>query len=111
MTAPNQNQQRWAAVEMAEKLARQKFTLIGPDVNRMPELYPDLVTRTDQYFAVRQCRRCDPPPKVYVCPICDWETTVKWHMQNHNMGGQSYLCRQRQRAKERAWSGNVGLDG
>lgn len=102
--------QRSAALEMAEERCRQNIRLVAPVVDKMPQLYP-MVHRQDQYFAIKHCVICTPPPKVFRCPICDFETEEKWKMQNHNMGGQSEACKRMQKRKEKAWSRRVGLDG
>jgi hypothetical protein len=102
--------QKWAAVEMAEKRCRQQMRLIAPVVDEMPQLYP-MVHSMDQYFAIKHCTICNPPPEVFRCPICDFETEERWQMQNHRMGGQSLFCKKRQKAKEKAWASKVGLDG
>jgi hypothetical protein len=101
--------QRSAAIEMLEERCRQGIRLVAPVMDKMPELYP-MVHSEDQYFAIKHCVICTPPPRTYKCPICDFETEEKWRMQNHNLGGQTAYCKRIQKAKEKAWSRKVGLD-
>lgn len=103
------NKTRLAALEMLETRTRQNMRLMMPSVDKMPELYP-MVHAEDQYFAVKQCNVCNPPPKVYKCPLCDWSTTEHWKMKLHNDINPQW-CQRRAAKKERAWSNRVSLDG
>lgn len=104
------NKQRHAALEMAEARCRQNMRLMMPNLDKMPALYPRLVHSQDQYFAIKQCNICTPPPKRYICPLCDWETPDHWRMKMHNETNPK-SCQRRAAKKERAWSNRVGLDG
>jgi hypothetical protein len=77
--------------------------LIGPSVVVISPKHQPLLKRGATDFVIGNCRFCNPPPKVYTCPACDWETEVKWKMQLHNDLNPKW-CRDRAAKKVRKWS-------
>ena len=102
--------QQSARIEMLEQRTREAMRLVAPVYDRMPQLYPTLVHSSDQYFAIKHCPICTPPPKTYKCPICDLEVDEKWKMQVHVANGYTGYCKRRLDAKRKAWAKRVNLD-
>ena len=76
--------------------------LIGPAKPQMREEHRKLL-RSSAESAISHCQFCFPPPKVYQCPKCDWETTDHWRMRLHNVIGPEW-CEERAAKKARRWS-------
>lgn len=78
--------------------------LIGPAKPQMAEKHRNLLKgKGGQELGLSRCRFCDPPPQVYKCPKCDWETLDRWRMKLHN-GTAPKWCQDRADKKARAWS-------
>jgi hypothetical protein len=91
-----------AALEMAEQQCRQMMRLVAPVVDRMPELYPNLVKASDN-VGIKHCRVCNPPPQLFKCQLCDWETEDRWRMATH-VDLRPKWCLDRAKKKETVWA-------
>ena len=54
-------------------------------------------------MVIGMCNFCNPPPKIYKCPKCDWETDVHWKMKLHN-DLEPRWCQDRYNRKIRKWA-------
>lgn len=72
-----------------------------PPVSERHQSFMRRKTATD--FVVGHCRFCNPPPQVFKCPLCDWETLDKWRMKLHNEISPKW-CRDRAAKKARKWA-------
>lgn len=77
--------------------------LVGPVMPIISERHRPLLRRGNSDFVIGNCRFCNPPPKVFKCPLCDWETTDKWKMKLHNDIGPKW-CKDRAARKARKWA-------
>ena len=102
--------QRARAMEMLTTRARQNLMLCAPVMDKMPQQYPGLVHYSDQYFAIKHCRVCNPPPEVLKCRMCDQEFAEKWEWQVHVKFGFNEACLRWAKRKEKVWGDKVGLD-
>lgn len=73
-----------AAVKEQFKNQILALTLVGPIMPTMPPRYQHLAKHRDSDMVIGQCNFCNPPPKVYKCPVCDFTTEDKWRIKLHN---------------------------
>ena len=79
------------------------LTLVGPVMPFLSAEYRHFQKNSVSDFVIKQCRFCNPPPKVYKCPKCDWETRDKWRMNMHNDLNPRW-CQERENRKVRKWA-------
>lgn len=77
--------------------------LVGPFMPTMPPQYQHMAKHRDNDMVIGMCNFCNPPPKIYKCPKCDWETDVKWKMKLHN-DLEPRWCQERYNRKVRKWA-------
>lgn len=94
-----------AALDMAEDRCRLVVRLVAPIVDDMPAKYPAFAVSSEG-MAIRHCRVCTPPPEVFTCQLCDWETEDHWRLSVH-MALQPKWCLDRAKKKEKAWARRV----
>lgn len=81
-------------VEIMEAQARSQLRLVGPQCVQ------------EDSFAIRKCLKCNPPPEMSKCPVCDAEFDQKWRFKLH-LDSNPKWCRDRGEKKARAWSRKV----
>lgn len=77
--------------------------LIGPVMPILSAKHRGLIKRGNSDFVIANCRFCNPPPKLFKCPACDWECEQRWRMKLHNDINPKW-CRDRAARKVRKWS-------
>lgn len=92
-----------AGVSREVELARQRLTLVGPFMPTMPPQYQHMASRRDNDMVIGMCNFCNPPPRTFTCPVCDWQTEDKWRMRLHNDLNPRW-CQERGARKIRKWS-------
>lgn len=102
---------RNSQLELLEAHTRVQVQLtapVPPDI--LAERYPKLVTRPDEFVALKYCQECTPPEVGHTCPLCDAGYAQLWQLQFHRKFPPEF-CNRRRAKKERAWANRVGLDG
>lgn len=82
-------------LDEADEVARMMLRLIGPRVTAADDAQDGV--------AIKMCRKCNPPPPVFICPQCDWECDERWRLQVH-IALQPEWCLARGRKKMKAWA-------
>lgn len=72
-----------------------------PPVSEKHQVF--LRKRTNLDMVIGKCNFCEPPPKFFKCPLCDWETPDRWRMRLHNNSNPRW-CQERAAKKARKWS-------
>lgn len=108
MTDPDQTYEAKHARAMAniDRQLAPRITairLVGPIMPILSPHHVPLLKHRQGDFVIANCRFCNPPPKVYTCPACDWETEEKWRMRVHNVSNPKW-CRDRAAKKARKWA-------
>lgn len=79
------------------------LTLAGPFMPTLPPQYQHLAKHRDNDMVIGQCNFCNPPPRLFTCPVCDWQTEDKWRMRLHNDLNPKW-CQERGARKVRRWA-------
>lgn len=59
--------------------------------------------KTNADMIIGKCRWCEPEPKWFKCPKCDFECADRWRMWLHNVSNPRW-CQDRAAKKARNWS-------
>lgn len=81
-------------VNMLMAEARILFRTVGPKVEG---------PGSQEKLAIMHCPRCTPPPRVYECPKCEYETLDRWRMKLHNIADPQW-CNDAMRRRANAWA-------
>lgn len=77
--------------------------LILPAVPPVSERHQGFMRRRNTDFVIGKCKFCEPDPKWFKCPLCDYETPNRWTMKLHNIANPRW-CQERAAKKARKWS-------
>jgi hypothetical protein len=89
---------RKTRLDLLVESARMMFRTVGPRVPGV--VYPD------DDVAIRHCSKCQPTPKIYECPVCNWQTEEKWRFKLH-LDLNPLWCRELGAKRARKWASRV----
>ena len=92
-----------AVIDRQMKHRIDALRVVGPIMPILSEQHIPLMRHRQGDFVIANCRFCNPPPKTYKCPQCDWECDQKWRMKLHN-DLQPGWCKARAKRKIQKWS-------
>ena len=87
------HERRMRQVNMLKAEARTMFRTVGPRVS----------AAQDEDFSMRHCLKCNPPPEVHTCPMCDWQCAERWRLLVH-LDLRPDWCVKRGEKKARIWA-------
>lgn len=87
-----------ARVDILAAEARTMFRTVGPRISVADDL--------QDHAGIRSCRKCNPPPRTWTCPICDFETDAQWVFRMHLKFDPEW-CQRRGEKKQRKWANNA----
>lgn len=85
-------------VNTLAKEARSMFRTVGPRISAADNAQDEA--------AVRHCSICTPRPRIWKCPVCQWETSDRWRMKIHNITAPEW-CARTGRERARKWARNA----